>query len=363
MLQCPIRTIVWVLALSIFAVPGQPLAAPTGAAPSGFFTQDWRLNPDVSHIYMQSVKKNEIFETHKFTVVEGTIGADGAASISIDLVSLETGVDLRDVRMRFLFFEVYKFPTAEITAQLDRDKLRDILVKTRLPYTLKFKLKLHGVEKEMEAPVVVTRIVDNAVSVATVQPIIVNAKDFELVPGIAKLSEAVGGIMIAPASSISFDLVFEGANYNPALETARIAAAKGQAQEKSAVMTSEACTTRLDVISKTRAIYFVTGSTNLDQASEPLLNSVAEITNRCPSVKIEVAGHTDADGNSAYNQTLSEQRAKAVSSYLIEKGVGAARIKTAGYGDSQPVAANDTEANKAKNRRIEFRVQAATAAN
>ena len=139
-------------------------AKPPASAPADFFSQGWRLNPRLSHIYMQSVKKNLIFETHKFAVMEGKISKDGKASIIIELASLQTGVDLRDVRMRFLLFETFKFPNAEVTATLDKAALQDLLIKNRLATTLRFILKLHGVEKEIEAPVVITRIIDNAVS-------------------------------------------------------------------------------------------------------------------------------------------------------------------------------------------------------
>ena len=111
------------------------------------------------------------------------------------------------------------------------------------------------------------------------------------------------------------------------------------------------------MISKTGAIYFKTGSADLDQESAPLLNSVADIANRCPSVKIDVEGHTDNVGTKVANQQLSEQRAKSVVDYLARKGVSAARIQSAGYGDTRPDAANDTETNRGKNRRIEFKVK------
>ena len=93
------------------------------------------------------------------------------------------------------------------------------------------------------------------------------------------------------------------------------------------------------MISKTGAIYFKTGSADLDQESAPLLNSVADIANRCPSVKIDVEGHTDNVGTKSANQQLSEARAKSVVDYLARKGVSAARIQSAGYGDTRPDAA------------------------
>jgi OmpA-OmpF porin, OOP family len=105
------------------------------------------------------------------------------------------------------------------------------------------------------------------------------------------------------------------------------------------------------VITETNAIYFKTGSAELDKDSEPLLDTGADIAKRCPSVKFEVDGHTDSIGPKSFNQTLSEQRAKSVVDYLAVKGVSAARIHAVGYGDTRPVVPNTSEANRAKNRR------------
>ena len=77
---------------------------------------------------------------------------------------------------------------------------------------------------------------------------------------------------------------------------------------------------------------------------------------RCPTANIEIAGHTDADGDAA-NQALSEQRAQAVTDYLIKAGLPAERFTPIGYGSSQPVAGNDTDEGKAQNRRIDFVVR------
>ena len=326
------------------------------ATASDFFSQGWKLNSKLSRVFMQSVKKNATFETHNFTELEGAIRKDGKATVVINLASLDTGIDIRNVRMRFLFFETFKFPAAEITASLDKAMFGDLLTQTRLIRDIKFNLNLHGVEKAVEAKVAVTRILDNAVSVSTVQPVIIEASDFGLTEGVQRLAEAAGGFAIAPAASITFDLIFEGTNFDPELEAARVAAARLRTQQGQGDITSVACETRLDVISKTRAIYFRTGSADLDAESEPLLKSVAEIVNRCLTVKIEVAGHTDSDGGSASNKSLSERRANAVAEYLARKGVAARRVKTSGHGDARPVAPNDTPANKAKNRRIEFLV-------
>jgi outer membrane protein OmpA-like peptidoglycan-associated protein len=81
-----------------------------------------------------------------------------------------------------------------------------------------------------------------------------------------------------------------------------------------------------------------------------------ELLSSNPKMRIEVGGHTDNIGNDLSNLTLSEQRAKSVMNYLIEKGITATRIEAKGFGKSKPVADNSTEAGRSKNRRTEFKV-------
>jgi OOP family OmpA-OmpF porin len=89
-----------------------------------------------------------------------------------------------------------------------------------------------------------------------------------------------------------------------------------------------------------------------------LLERIAVVIGRCPEATIEVAGHTDAAGSDSFNQDLSERRATAVVEYLVRDGaIPAARLKPVGFGASKPLASNDTEDGKARNRRIEFTVR------
>ncbi len=76
-----------------------------------------------------------------------------------------------------------------------------------------------------------------------------------------------------------------------------------------------------------------------------------------PSVKVELAGHTDNIGSKEYNKKLSLDRARSVMEYLVQKGVSSNRLKAAGYGMDEPITSNDTEDGRAQNRRVEFRVQ------
>jgi OOP family OmpA-OmpF porin len=104
-------------------------------------------------------------------------------------------------------------------------------------------------------------------------------------------------------------------------------------------------------------IRFESGRSTLDLDSAGLLDHLTEIALRCPTTNIEVGGHTDTDGDNAANQALSERRAQAVVDYLVKAGLPAGRFAAIGYGSTQPVAANDTDEGKARNRRIEFVVK------
>jgi len=104
-------------------------------------------------------------------------------------------------------------------------------------------------------------------------------------------------------------------------------------------------------------IRFESGLSTLDPDSAGLLDHLIETALRCPTVNIEVAGHTDADGQDGFNQALSEQRARVVTDYLVKAGLPASRFTAVGYGSTQPIASNETNEGKAQNRRIEFVVR------
>lgn len=119
-------------------------------------------------------------------------------------------------------------------------------------------------------------------------------------------------------------------------------------------MTEEACLGRFEILSKTGNIFFPSGSTRLDDKSIPLLENLYDIVNRCPSFRLEIAGHTDSVGSDQQNQTISERRAASVVTWLRDKGIPTDRMISVGYGEARPIVANDTPANRARNRRIEF---------
>lgn len=103
-------------------------------------------------------------------------------------------------------------------------------------------------------------------------------------------------------------------------------------------------------------IFFRSGSATLYEESLVELDKVAELLRSAPTLRIELEGHTDNVGSSQSNQTLSEQRAKAAYDYLLQRGIDASRLSYKGYGESQPVAPNDSEEGRRQNRRTVFTV-------
>ncbi|MEO0086143.1 MAG: OmpA family protein, partial [candidate division WOR-3 bacterium] len=89
--------------------------------------------------------------------------------------------------------------------------------------------------------------------------------------------------------------------------------------------------------------------------SKEALDAAAKILTDNPTIRVEIQGHTDNIGSDAYNQRLSEERAMSVVNQLVQNsGIAAGRLTAIGYGESQPVADNSTEAGRALNRRVEF---------
>lgn len=105
-----------------------------------------------------------------------------------------------------------------------------------------------------------------------------------------------------------------------------------------------------------RNIFFDFDKATLRPESKTELENLIKLLNDNPNIKIEISGHTDNIGSAAYNQKLSESRAKAVVDYLIEHGIDRSRLSYMGYGFEKPIATNDTEEGRQLNRRVEFKI-------
>ena len=103
-------------------------------------------------------------------------------------------------------------------------------------------------------------------------------------------------------------------------------------------------------------VFFATGKAILTNRSFKELNELIEVMKFKIGMNIEIGGHTDDVGEDAANQKLSQSRADAVRNYLIKNGIGGDRVSAVGYGESKPVAYNDTPEGRQKNRRTEVRI-------
>ena len=103
-------------------------------------------------------------------------------------------------------------------------------------------------------------------------------------------------------------------------------------------------------------VNFETGSARLTVLSKYELENLTEILNKYPNMTIELAGHTDNTGEPESNLVLSQERAQAVYDFLVNKGIEPAKLTAVGYGETQPIDSNDTDAGREKNRRTEFRI-------
>jgi outer membrane protein OmpA-like peptidoglycan-associated protein len=126
----------------------------------------------------------------------------------------------------------------------------------------------------------------------------------------------------------------------------------------SAAPTAEAvnaCQGAVSKIAGSSAINFGTGGSNVTADSAPVLDHIAAALLDCPGTSIEVAGHTDAQGEAAANEALSQRRAEAVVAELTKRGIPADRLTARGYGEARLLDGNGPE-NNSRNRRIEFTV-------
>ena len=186
------------------------LVAITGPAfsQSPLLGNEWKLDAETSSLTFQSVKNGAKVETSSFASFDGSVDANGVATMTIQLDSIDTAVDLRNVRMRFLFFETFKYPTATVRSYLTEEMLADLAKNKRTRQSVDFELDLHGIKKTLAANTVLTMFAEDQISIATSSPVSINAEDFGLSEGIIKLQDTAN-VQIVPSGSVSFDFTFK----------------------------------------------------------------------------------------------------------------------------------------------------------
>lgn len=104
----------------------------------------------------------------------------------------------------------------------------------------------------------------------------------------------------------------------------------------------------------TRGILFEVSKATINGESMGTINEIVKLMNKYPDLDFRIEGHTDSDGDDSFNQELSEKRAAAINSLLVEHGIDSERLESKGLGESKPVSENKTPEGKANNRRVEF---------
>jgi len=333
------------------------------------FSGGWVLDAESSSLNFGTVKNTSKHETHSFAQIDGEVDTQGNAKLRVQLDSVDTKADLRDVRLRFLLFETYKFPEATVSLQVDPALVQNLDNLGSIDIPLEFELDLHGIKRKMTVEAVVTAMAGNQASVSSVKPITIETNLFGLDEGIKKIEQSAK-VSIVRMAFVSFNLVFDrqatgGANQISTANTATIpetsAVVATSVTEPTVLETQDEfslqeCVDRFEVLSQTGAIQFKVASAGLNPESKNVLTTIIDVVKRCPRLKIVVSGHTDSIGNNRDNQVLSEKRASSVQQYLVDHNIDPARIRAMGYGESRPLANNDTAANRLRNRRIEFAV-------
>jgi polyisoprenoid-binding protein YceI len=169
----------------------------------------WTLDGEQSAVSFVSTKAINVAEVHRFGELDGSVDDSGKVSISISLASVDTGIELRDDRMRGMLFDTAQYSAAEVTAQVDIDTVRDLAAGQSVDMTIEGNLALHGEARPLMMEVVVTRSGENRLLVVSKKPVVVNAPEFQLAEGVEALREIAGLPSISLAVPVSFVLAFD----------------------------------------------------------------------------------------------------------------------------------------------------------
>ncbi|MEO0871835.1 MAG: YceI family protein [Pseudomonadota bacterium] len=179
------------------------------AEPAPLVKGAWEVDASASSLSYVSVKSGEIAEANSFSGLSGSVTPEGAASLEIDLSTIETKVDIRNERMRDIFFEVADHPTANVTATIDPAAFEKLSVGESITQPLSATLSVKGIEAPVETEVSVTRTSEDGVLVTSIEPVIVYADALKLTEGLGKLQELAGLPSITPVVPVSFSITFK----------------------------------------------------------------------------------------------------------------------------------------------------------
>lgn len=169
----------------------------------------WNLNTTASYLNFVTTKNTHNVEVHNFTTISGDISAANVATLTIDLNTVNTGVALRDQRMRDLLFQTVNFPSATVTVAVPTTLISSLAVGQSAVTDISASLNLHGVTGTITTKVSVQKLSSSRVLVQSLSPILVKAGDYTLTDGVEALRAAVGIASISAAVPVDFALVFD----------------------------------------------------------------------------------------------------------------------------------------------------------
>ncbi|MHC8385910.1 YceI family protein [Pseudomonas sp. LB3P14] len=169
---------------------------------------DWYLDGESSRLSFISTKNTNISEVQRFLVLHGKVDPKGLAQVEVEVDSVNSGIPLRDERMRKDLFDIQVFPEALITAQIDLRPINDLAPGAQLELRLPVTVNLHGKKHEYNAELLATRLDDRRFQVVTLEPLIINAADFDLAPGLENLRKVAGLSAISLSVPVGAVLIF-----------------------------------------------------------------------------------------------------------------------------------------------------------
>ncbi|MEM9303064.1 MAG: YceI family protein [Pseudomonadota bacterium] len=173
---------------------------------------DWTLDDEHSSISFISLKNIDAAEAHLLPSLSGTVAADGAIDVVIDLEQVDTLVPIRDERMREHVFETGRFPVASVSGTVDMGTIEALAAGETLETQVRFTLTFRGEETPLLADVAVTRAGPGALQVVTRKPILLDAGRLGVKAGLGKLQELAGLSSISLAVPVNFTLRFARAS-------------------------------------------------------------------------------------------------------------------------------------------------------
>ena len=167
---------------------------------------DWQLDPAASDLYFMSIKATHVGEVHSFDTLSGKVDEKGAASLTIDLASVATLIPIRDQRMRDILFQVDRYPTATVDAQIDLNTLVTMPAGSEIDIELEADLKFKGNTSQIMTKVKVSKLNEQKITVRTIAPVVLSAGQLQVTEGLEKLREIAGLPNISFTIPVTFNL-------------------------------------------------------------------------------------------------------------------------------------------------------------